>query len=435
MKTKLTKILIGICLCLCGAVFPINAQTVLTVDKAVEITLENNLSLQRTRLEIAGAKRRADNSWNTLIPSITASGLASRATSLTGQVTAGQDVWIPGLSASVALQFSPVMVANIQQAKKEYEAGLITYETARQELEFQVRKLYYQILLLQSNVTLMNQNVMSAETRYEQTLTLSRVGQASRLDELSAQLDLQTQRTNLHSAETEYANALDALRGLLMLPSAETITLEGSLLVPYEGIYESDISAMRHEPLTITALQRSIELLEAQRRVVQNQAYAPTLSLSWNTSPVYSATTSGNKAWIDSGQFSITLSFNLDNYLPRSPAREQIAGLNDAIANQQNVLHEELLNSLSHIEQLRRNIIRSLENIENFRLNITLAEETYKMYEESYRRGAVDFQSLRSAQDSLLLAQNKVLEEQYNLTVTILELEKELNVPFGTLEL
>jgi outer membrane protein TolC len=434
MKTKPTKILMGICFCLCGAILPINAQTVLTIDKAVEIALENNLSLQRTRLEVAGMKRRTDNSWNTLVPSITASGLVNRATSFTDPVSAGQDEWIPGLSLSIALQFSPSIVTNIQQTKKEYEAGLITYETARQELEFQIRKLCYQILFLQSNVILMGQNVLSAETRYEQTLTLSRVGQASRLDELSAQVDLQAQRANLHNAETEYANACDVLRKFLMLPSTETITFEGSLPMPHKDIYESDLSVTR-EPLAITTLRRSIELLEVQRRSAQNQAYAPTLSLSWHTSPVYSVSTPGNKTWTDNGQFSIALSFNLDNYLPRSPAREQIAGLNDTIAIQQNVLHEELLNSRSRIEQLQRNIIRSLENIEILGLTVTLAEETYKMYEESHRRGAVDFQSLRSAQDSLLLAQNKALEEQYNLAATILELKKELNIPFGSLGL
>jgi outer membrane protein TolC len=55
------------------------------------------------------------------------------------------------------------------------------------------------------------------------------------------------------------------------------------------------------------------------------------------------------------------------------------------------------------------------------------------MYEEAYRQGTADFQSLRSARDSLSSAQNSVLEERYNLAAAILELEKELDVPFGSL--
>jgi outer membrane protein TolC len=398
------------------------------------MALANNLALQRSQADIAGAKRRADNSWNTFIPSLAASGSVGRATSLTDPIPTGQNDWIPGLSLSAGLQFSPAMITGIGQTKQEYAAGRITYAAARQELEFQVRKLYYQIILLQSNVKLTEQNAATAQTRYEQTLSLGRIGQASRLDELSAQVDLQTQASNLRGAETQAANALDSLRQLLMIGPAETITLQGSFMPPMENVPENDESPVQHEPLAIATVRQSLELMETQRKALLNQTYAPVLSLSWNTSPRYSASAvSGDKAWVDNGQFTIALSFNLDNVAPWSPAREKIAALNDSIANQQSVLQETLLNSRNSLERLRRNITQSLENIETLHLTVTLADETYKMYEESYRKGAADLQSLRSAQDSLSLAQNRVLEEQYNLTAAILELEKELNVPFGSL--
>jgi outer membrane protein TolC len=429
-------IALAVLIVLCFSASVVNAQavesgtafsgTVLSANRAVEIALENNLSLQRSRLEIAGAKQRADNGWNSLLPSLGLSGSVGRATSVTDPVPAGQDSWVPGISFSASLQLSPVIVTNIQQAKKEYEMGLVSYETARQELEFQIRKLFYQILLLQSNVALMDQNAATARARHEQTLTLSRIGQASRLDELSAKVDLQTQASNLRSAEVQYANAIDTLRQILMIPPEETIALQGSLENAGPGLPSDPL----RENSSIISLRRSLELLEVQLKSAKNQAYTPTLSLSWNTSPMYS-----NKAWMDNGQFAIALSFNLDNLLPWSPAREQIAALNDSIANQQSVLQETLLNSRNSVEFLRRNIAQSLENIETLRLNILLAEETYKMHEESYQRGAADLQSLRSAQDSLSLAQNRLLEEQYNLALSVLELEKEANIPFGSLGL
>jgi outer membrane protein TolC len=432
---------------LCFSAPLVHAQTPLDADTAVRLALENNLSLQRSRLDIAGAKRKADRSWNSLLPSLTASGSVGRATSLIDPVPAGQDEWVPGFSFSAALQLSPVIVTNIQQAGKEYDAGLISYETARQELEFQVRKLFYQILLLQSNVSLMAQNAATARERYEQTLVLRRVGQASRLDELSAQVDLQTQAASLRSAEIQYANALDTLKQLLMLPPEEAITPQGSFMPAWEStpgnsvtvlpqetghsLWESGLSP--GESGAIAAQRQALKVLEVQRKSARNQAYTPALNLSWNTAPVYSASPiSGDKAWMDNGQFSIALSFNLDNLLPASKAREQIAALNDSITNQQSILQEAILNSQNSTEKLRRNIAQSLDNIETLRLNITLAEETYEMHDEAYRKGAADLQSLRSAQDSLSLAQNRLLEERYNLALAVLELEKEINVPFGS---
>jgi outer membrane protein TolC len=82
---------------------------------------------------------------------------------------------------------------------------------------------------------------------------------------------------------------------------------------------------------------------------------------------------------------------------------------------------------------LRRNIAQLEENIKTLRLNLTLAGETHRMYEEAYRQGAADLQSLYSARDNMLLAENRLLSEQYNLASALLELEKELGLSFGTL--
>jgi outer membrane protein TolC len=414
-------------LCLCGLVAS-NARAEITLDmeSAVTRALENNFSLERSRLEVRGAKRKADRSWNTLIPSLAAGASASRPASVTGAAPSAADKWTPGLEFSASLQLVPAMITNIQQAKKDYEAGLVSYETACQNLEFQVRKLYFQLLLLQANVRLEEQNVISAQNRYEQTRVLRRTGQASNLDELSARLDLQTQKTNALNAQTLCVNALDSLKYVLMIPTEEIIILRGSL----EEFAESPRAAHGGEPLRITALRKSIESLVIQRQAARNHAYGPALTFAWNALPLYD-----NHEWTDSnGRFSLGLSFKLDNFLPGSPAREQIDALSDTIALQQNLLRETLLDSRNTVRRLERNISQSLETIETLGLNVTLAEETCKMYEEAYRSGTTDLQSVYSSRDNLSLAHNKLLSERYNLVSAILELEKELNVPFGNIQ-
>jgi outer membrane protein TolC len=222
-----------------------------------------------------------------------------------------------------------------------------------------------------------------------------------------------------------YANALDGLKSLLMIPEDETITLNGSLDFSTDAMPEHQYG----ESLSITLLRKSIEVLKAQRKAAQARAYAPVLNLSWNAAPARS-----NDDWLDSGgQFSATLSFALDGLFPWSPAKEQIDSLRDGIALQQSLLQESLINSRIALRQLERNIAQSIETMETLVLNVTLAEETCKMYEEAYRQGSSDFQSLRSARDGLSSAQNSVLEERYNLAAAILELEKELAIPFGSL--
>jgi outer membrane protein TolC len=425
MKTKL--------ILLCVLVFIANnvfAETTLNIESAVRLALEKNLSLERSRMENAAAERRRRRSWNSLIPSLGAGAVAVHPTSITGPLLPGTNVWTPGFSLSASLRLSPSIVADIERTKEDYEAGLLDYAAARQDLEFQVRRLYYHILLLRANTELMEQNAASAQSRYEQIRAQYRTGQASTLDELSARLDAQTQQTNIRSAVTAYENTLDDLKNLLMIPPEENTLLQGNL----QSLSVPERSARAEaagEPLTIGVLRKNINALETQRKGLRISSYAPVLNLSWNASPLYNSTSSD---WFDNnGQFSISLSMKLDNFLPWSQTKEQIDSVSDAIAARQNRLRESALNHQNTVRTLRRNIARSAETIETLRLNVTLAEETRGMYEESYRQGAADLQSVYSARDTVLLAENQLLSEQYNLAAAALELEKELALPFGTL--
>jgi hypothetical protein len=51
----------------------------------------------------------------------------------------------------------------------------------------------------------------------------------------------------------------------------------------------------------------------------------------------------------------------------------------------------------------------------------------------SYRHGTSDLQQLRGAADSLSQTRNQLHQEYYTLIAASLDLEKELNVPFGSL--
>ncbi|MDR1106574.1 MAG: TolC family protein [Treponema sp.] len=427
MKTKPALLCLGVLIVLrANHVF---AETALDIEAAVGIALEKNLSLERSRMESASAKRRYGRSWNSLIPSLEAGVLAARPTSITGPVPPESNTWMPGFSLSAGLQLSPSLVTDIKRTKEDYEAGLLNYAAARQDLEFQVRRLYYQLLVLRANTELMEQNAAGAQGRYEQIRARQRAGQASNLEELSARLDVQTRRTDAQSAAAAYENALDSLKHLLMIPPEETIVLRGALQTL--SFAEAEISAETSgEAPAIGALRKTISSLEAQRRGLRISSYAPSLNLSWNASPLYSGKTHD---WTDSGLFSITLSIKPDNFLPWSRAKEEIDSLSDSIAMGQNQLRESILGRQNAIQKLRRDIAQSGEAVETLRLNVTLAGESYRAYEDAYRRGAVDIQSLYSARDNVLLAENQLLSEQYNLAAAILELEKELALPFGTL--
>jgi outer membrane protein TolC len=409
----------------------ISAQTgvqTLTVDEAVRIALEKNLSLRRNAIDVNGKKRTADRAWNTLIPSLSTGATISHPSSVTGEIPAAQDVWTPGLSVSASLSLSASTIDTIKKARTDYEAGLLTHEQARRALELQVRKLFYQILLLESNRELAAKSLESAQARYEQTAAFARNGQASRLEEMSARVDMENQRPNVRKAETLYENALDSFKTLLDIPRGEALILSGTLQYEGGGIPGETAPG---ESLAAAVLQKSIQSLEAERRAARNGAYTPSLGLSWNSSPLYNI--DGNQ-WSGNGSFSVTLGFSLDNFLPWSQAKTRIDSLGDSIRSAEIQLSEAMLDRESSIVQYRRTVEQTQETIAALTLNVELAQTTYAMYEEAYRNGAADYQQLRDAGDSLLQAQNQVRQEQYNLISAILDLEGELGVPFGSIK-
>ncbi|MDR3116205.1 MAG: TolC family protein [Treponema sp.] len=399
----------------------------LTVDAAVRIALDNNLSLQRDALALEGKKRTADRSWNSLIPGVSAGASVNHPTSLTGSIPAEQNVWTPGLSVSASLSLSLSTADTIKKTRIDYEAGLLTYAQARQELEWQVRKLFYQILLLEANTELAVQGLSSAQARYEQSAAFARTGQASHLEAMTARVDLENRRPTVRNAETLYENALDSFKTLLGIPREQEVALQGTIQYAGSGVQNEET---RTESLPVAVLQKSIASLEAQRKAARNSAYIPSLRFSWNTTPLYAIDRS---QWNDNGSFSVGLSLNLDNLFPGSMARTQIDSLNDSIRSAEIELRETIRNRESRIMQYRRTMEQTKETIAALTLNVELAQTAYALYEEAYRNGAADYQQLREAGDSLLQAQNRVLQEQYNLRAALLDLEKELHVPFGTI--
>jgi outer membrane protein TolC len=212
----------------------------------------------------------------------------------------------------------------------------------------------------------------------------------------------------------------------LGLPQSEQITVVGTLegasmtSPPIPGV---------NEAFSIMTLKKQIESLQRQRKSLQYQTYAPNLVLSWNGNPAYA-----NDTWTDSaGSVSVGLSFSLDGLLPGSAARTRIDSIDDNIRIAETQVREASLNQQSRMRQYIRTIEQSIESISALLLNIELAEQTYAMYVESYRHGTSDLQQLRGAADSLSQTKNRLYQEYYTLIAATLDLEKEINVPFGSL--
>ncbi|MDR1894189.1 MAG: TolC family protein [Spirochaetales bacterium] len=427
----------------------------LSLEEAVTLALENNLSLVRNSLELETLKRTAGTAWNSLLPSLSASLSLGRGTSLTGDLTEARREWglDLGFQAGLTLPFS--LASAVQKAGADYRAGLSSYQQARLNLEVLVRKAYYQILLLEANLELSRQNLASSQARLEEISARRRLGQASALEELSARVDLENLRLSLGQAETRRLNALEDLALTLGFPPGSPLELEGSLEdrageffnalpealafrlsnpAPENPSLPSGEAAfpglgLQEESWTLQALRESLAALEAERTQRQLNAYLPSLRLSWSASGAVES-----KGWQDNaGRFGLSLSYDLAALIPGSGVQNALSAIDTSLeAARLRLLEEERLRESRTIRN-QRTILESLETIQALNYNAELARQSYQMSEASYRQGLISLDSLRTAGDNLLQTRNQLLQADYNFIAAVLDLEAELNIPFGTL--
>jgi outer membrane protein TolC len=420
-----------------GAVLaaPVGAQTVLSADDAVKTALEHNLSLQRTSWDLDAKRRQLDNAWGVFVPSTSLSTGVSRsntATDLLGNAVTPS--WASSMSASVSLSVNPSVFADLKTVALNYRSGQLTYTLAKRTLEKNVRQVYYNLLLEQENLKLAQANIALKQKSLDDTTTKYKNGLAPQLDVFSAQVALAQLKPQYDSFETTFLNDLGQLKVYLGLPLSQDIALQGSLdqavessidLTPAQGSTESpDVQTAR--------LQLEADRLSLQS--TQEGAWFPTLTMSYSTVPTLSNPYGAGYAWADSqGALSLQLSYSLDSLLPWTTSREKLNQAEDAIRSANSVLDETKINSELTRTNAVRKIRQAVRSLETQTLNVELAQKTYDQSVDAYQKGTKDLLTLQGSEADLNQAKYDLLSQRYTLISTLLDLEYELDVPFGTL--
>src|SRR6056297_879994 len=148
----------------------------LTEEKAVEYALENNLGLKSEAINVRIKERTADYAWNRFIPTVQASGTMARMNAeqstfdFSGGLPTMVDLpqWSVSAGLDMWLTLSLAIGRGIRATQIDYQGGLISYEQAQRKLERDVRKSFYNLLLMRENRKLMVENIDAAERRYDQ---------------------------------------------------------------------------------------------------------------------------------------------------------------------------------------------------------------------------------------------------------------------------
>ncbi|MDR1420536.1 MAG: TolC family protein [Treponema sp.] len=408
----------------------------LSPDEAVEMAVKNNLSLESASVTLDTLRRKSDLVWNQFLPDISANGTLSKglgvfttpATRLQGSVAA-------------SLTLSAALVAGVTSIRQDYEAGLVTFEKARVQMERDIRKLYNNMLLLEENIAMLRGSFAAAQQREQMAGENYRAGLVPELSWLQARVSMENMRPSIDQVENQYRTGLAGFAIQLGLPydtQFELVPVEKELdFIPLDTA--ELIAQAASGNMDIYELQRNIIALKSRRRAMALQLWTPYLTLGWNYSPNFLADPWKNswadgKSWLKGGSsFSITLGISVNSLFPFTKEGQGLKDLDNSVRDLTiklaQVMHGTELDVYSTVLSLDR--IRTTAMAQ--RMTVDLADQSYRLTEEAYRAGLQDFLEVQNAEVSLRQARVQMLEHQFNYLNGLIDLEYATGVPFGTL--
>ena len=411
-------------------------EAALGADEAVALAAANNLSLKSGRITLGKAARARANVWNTWLPSIDASVALNR---YNAETFPGVSPWYMAFQVEAVLPLSLARVESITATVLGWESGQIDYETAQKQLERDVRKAFYGLLLSQESIRLTEQQLATAEKQYQRAMKNYQAGATPKLDTLAAQVTAENLKPALEEQRVSYATSLMDFQLLLGLEPTGQLALKGTIDADAYHFDPAELSTVfLNNRLDIKSLEKQIEITENRKRLQETTAFTPTLSASASYAPTindpFATRWNDGSRWIDNGKLSVALTIPLDGFVPGSADRVASASARDDIVNARITLRQARQKADVEIRSAVLGLEKSLRTMKALELNVTRAQEAYDLTETSYGAGTVALLEVQNASDELQKARLLLLTEKYNYLSGLIDLSYSLNTTVGDLE-
>jgi len=405
----------------------------LSVEDAVALALENNISIKQGKMDLDLLKSKKDSSWNSMSPSFSLSGgLNGSKSASMDNFSAAKDSLSWSASAGVRIGLSPSLGTSIKAARLAYEQGEMTYEQTQRKIELSVRKTFYQLLYFNENLELQEMSLQNAFETFKANLSKYNQGRLSELNLLNSQYNYESRIPTVENLKRTYESNLDSFKETLGIKLSDKVELTGSLedAMNFEITEENTHVDLEQVP-AIQAALKNIEIAENSLTATRFSAWGPSLSLSASasTGAGLNPQTSQNLNL----SYGATLSIPLDGYLPWSNGALSIKSQKLNLEKLEQNLEQTKTSTVISIRKSINAINQALSQLELYKKNVELMQKTYDMTRNSYNVGSADLLSLQSAEVNLYQAKYNVENQRYTIISAVLDLENTLGLDFGTL--
>lgn len=275
------------------------AQQVITLQKAVDLTLQNNLTIKQSKINEALGAADYQQAKNNLLPSLSVNPQASynfgRSPNLTTYAYTSQSFLYVNGQASLSLTvFQGGQLRNQILANKiTLDADKTTTEKTKNDLVLSVVTAYLQILTNQDLVTAANQQIGIAKITLDRSQKNFDAGNQTLADLSQAKAGLSTAEYNLTTAQNQLDISILALKQYMEMDPATEITVDRPDITNLTNI--QTVFSAPDVIKTALAINPDIKLAEIQQEgylqaiKIAKGSYFPVVSLFGGIGTNYSS--------------------------------------------------------------------------------------------------------------------------------------------------
>lgn len=416
----------------------------LTLQRCIEVCIENNLSLKNKQEDVRIVQLGLSENRNKLLPvtqayanfshnvePATSVGDGSGISAMLGvdvpyMVSKGLEFQTTGGFQLVMPLYNQTLYSSIQLSKMLSDISQVSYEKAKEDLTVEVAKLYYLAQTTFKQKELIESNISRLEGLKDITTAFYDNDMALQVDVQRVSINLENLRTQLTNAQAAYEQQLNMLRYMLDWSPQTPILLSAldTQIDSRSAHLQIGLSSNLYE---LQLLDMQSDVLEQQRKMT-NQGYIPSLSLVGGTSWMaytdkfknYFHSHPSNK-WYNYTYWGLQLNVPIfDGFAKRDKARKikaQQLQMQTTIEDAEKKLQTQYYNQLNDWYSNVRNAERQQENYH-------LAENVYLVTTEQYREGVASMSDLLQDEMRMTEAQNGYISALYKYMVSELSLLK-----------
>lgn len=427
---KLWSLYLGISLGLVA--IPTHAQELLTLEKAVEITLQNNFDIRLAKNDLKSDSLGVSPGFAGMLPRVYAQANTNNSTQNISQTRSSGEVIDLDNAKNNSLNYGVVldwtifdglgMFARYDQLKELEKLGRAELQNTLLNSVGDVMITYFDLVQQQQQMTALDSTLVISRQRVDLADNRFGIGKASKLEVLNAQVDLNTDKT-LYIRQSElYENTKIRLNEIMgRLPETEFRVTDDVLIATDLQLSELELLASTQNPeLQAQLINKRISELEL-KQIKGNRYPRISATTGYNFSDSESSlgfTTKNNaQGWNYGFAASIDI-FNGSNHNRNEKiAKLQIENSTLAIAKQTQTIKSQLHSAfqtyqtnLSLIELETRN-----EHIAKENLDITFAK---------YRIGVIPTIEFRTAQLNYINASLRLSNAKYQAKLSEVTLKQ-----------